>query len=218
MNKDLSEDGFVVIKNFFTNSDISKMKDMALSYFKTGKGFKNSGGIAKPDWIKDPDLNELLELCSLDRISNEVSKLVGEKVLFIEHNDLHFNRSVEWHKDRLNGKARSFEKHDPWSSVGKETMKIFKVNIYLQDHIDDNDGLVVKKGSHKTDKINVGQDVFIKTKSGDLVLFDQRITHKATKIKNRNRLLICFGFGVKNIFFEEFKNGTIFRQKKQNKK
>ena len=111
MNQQLDKDGFVVIKSVFSVEQVEKMRKISLKFFSNGGGFSNAGGFAKPDWIKDPNLNELLELCNLDKISNEVSKLVGEKVLFIEHNDLHLNRSVGWHKDRLNGKARSFEKH-----------------------------------------------------------------------------------------------------------
>jgi len=163
-------------------------------------------------------LSGLLSLCDIDRIKSAVSKEVGEEVFFIEHNDLHINRSVGWHKDRLNGKTRAFEKTNPWTSVNGETMKIFKVNIYLQDHKIKKNGLIVKEGSHLSSSMNAGSIIPIESEVGDLVLFDQRITHQARTATSNDRVLICFGFGVKNIFFDEFKAGTIFRQEQQSRR
>ena len=35
------------------------MRNIAMSYFRNGNGFRNAGGIAKPDWIKDPFLQDI---------------------------------------------------------------------------------------------------------------------------------------------------------------
>lgn len=217
MNPELEDKGFIIIKDFFSSEDISEMREISSKYFDQGGGFDNSGGMARPGWIADEKLSRLLELCSVEKLINSISSIIEEEVGFVGHNDLHLNRSVGWHKDRLNGKARVFEKSNPWSTIDGEVMKIFKVNIYLQDHDKTDDGLIVREGSHKSENMNHGRINPIRTKIGDVILFDQRITHKAERINSRNRFLICLGFGVKNIFFEEFERGTIFRQNSQSK-
>lgn len=212
----LEKDGYVIVPDIFSSDEINKMRKISLNYFKNSGGFSNSGGFAKPDWIRDENLKELLDLYDMDRVGKLVKSYVGEPVEFAEHSDLHLNRSVGWHKDRLNGPARKFEINSPWEDIDGQTMKIYKVNLYLQDHTKGNDGLTIRSGSHKYPQINKGIVRQLKPSLGDLIIFDQRISHKASWSGGYERLLICVGFGVKNIFFDQFKKGTKFRQDKQN--
>lgn len=216
MNRSLRDDGYIVIHDVFSREEISKMRESCLRYFSNDGGFNNSGGMAKPDWIKEASLKEVLDIYESKNIGGIISKLVGESVEFIGHNDLHLNRSVGWHKDQLNGEARRFQINSPWETVGGESMKIFKANLYLQSHSENSDGLTVRKGSHKYPEMLKGIVKQINPKEGDLVLFDQRISHRANWSGGYDRLLICMGFGVNNCFFEQFKKGTEFRQNSQN--
>jgi len=218
MNKELYNNGFVVVKNVYSEEQISNMRQSSLAFFSEGGGFKNAGGHAKPDWIKEDSLSELLHEYNMDKMQTLVSEYVGEEVFFIGHNDLHLNRSVGWHRDQLNGEARKFQIHSPWDTVEDQEMKIYKVNLYLQDHSNNNDALVVRKGSHKFESLQRGIVEQIRLGLGDLIIFDQRLSHKATWSGGYDRLLICMGFGVKNIFFDEFQAGTNFRQNQQNNK
>lgn len=216
MNKYFHDNGYCILENVFNGDEISLMRQISLNYFHEDGGFKDNTGRAKPDWIKDKKLQSLNKIVSSKNLDQIISGIIGEQVLFIGHNDLHVNRNVNWHKDRLNGEARRFEINNPWSKVGEETMKIYKVNIYLQDHSNNNDGLIVKKGSHVFEDMNYGEVVFLKPSLGSVVVFDQRITHRAQWSGGYNRFLICMGYGVKNCFFDEFQRGTKYRQDKQN--
>jgi len=216
MNEELNKKGFIIIKSVFSVDQIEKMRQVSLDYFSNGGGFSNAGGFAKPDWVKVAELSSLLKEFDLNKMEKLISKYVGEDVCFIGHNDLHLNRSVGWHKDGLNGEARKYQITSPWEVVEGETMKIYKVNLYLQDHNSNEDGLTVRTGSHRFPKMERGAVEQIKPSVGDVILFDQRITHKAKWSGGYDRLLVCIGFGVKNIFFDEFKKGTEFRQNKQN--
>lgn len=216
MNQQLDKAGFVVIKSVFSVEQIEKMRKIALKFFSSGGGLSNAGGFAKPDWIKADELTSLLEEFNLNKMESLISKYVGESVCFIGHNDLHLNRSVGWHKDQLNGEARKYQLNSPWETVNGETMKIYKVNLYLQDHSGNNDGLTVRIGSHKFPQIGRGIVGQVKPSIGDIILFDQRISHKAIWSGGYDRILICVGYGVKNTFFEQFKKGTEFRQDIQN--
>lgn len=218
MNQEFLNKGHIVIPNVFTEDEIATMRNLAISYFKNGGGFENAGGFAKPDYIKEDSLHPIYELIQSKNLESLIQELIGDPVEFVGHNDLHMNRSVGWHKDRLNGDSRVFEIHSPWDIVDGDSMKIYKVNIYLQDHSTNNDALIVKEGNHTSKNMNDGSDVVVNPSVGDVVIFDQRINHKATHSGGYDRVLICMGYGVKNIFFDEFKAGTEYRQNKQNKK
>ena len=216
MNKDLSEKGFLIIKGVYSKNEIESMRELCLEFFKKGGGFANAGGYARPAWVEDSSFKKLLEIYNMEKIKEIVSNCAGEKVSFIGHSDLHLNRTVGWHKDQLNGEARKFQKRSPWDVVDGETMKIYKVNLYLQDHSLNQDALSVRIGSHKFSDMKSGAVEHTKPALGDVLLFDQRITHRGGWSGNYDRVLICTGFGVKNCFFEDFKRGTEYRQNKQN--
>lgn len=218
MNSFLDDYGFIIVEDIFSVDEITTLKEETISYFARGNGFSNEGGFAKPDWIADPKTKKIKEIVDKKNINKIISQLIGEEVRFVGHNDLHLNRSVGWHKDRLNNEARRFELHHPWQIVDDQTMKIYKANIYLQDHSENNDGLIVIPGSHKTEELmpRGSKQIILRPKLGDLVVFDQRVTHASQYSRGYDRGLICVGYGVENIFFEEFKKGTEFRQNKQN--
>jgi hypothetical protein len=65
--------------------------------------------------------------------------------------------------------------------------------------------------------IETNNSVELKHKLGDVIIFDQRITHRGCdKLTNKQRILISFGFGKNNIFTDNFEKGTIERQKNKN--
>ena len=210
------QDGYKIVPGVFSSEEIGTMRSLATSYFQDGNGFRNAGGRAKPDWIQEDSLAELKELVWSKGLETHIQSLISEPVEFIGHNDLHVNRSVGWHKDRLNNDARKFEINSPWEVVEGETMKIYKVNIYLQDHSNNNDGLIVRHGNHLHEDMNTGLVKVLRPKVGDIVIFDQRINHCAKWSGGYNRFLICMGYGVRNCFFEQFATGTKYRQDKQN--
>jgi len=216
MNEELKDNGFIIIRGVFSSEDIDLMRMESMRYFNSGGGFSNSTGKAKPDWVKEDSLQQLRKKTEEKDFSKIISELIDEPVEFISHNDLHLNRSVGWHKDRLNNDARIFEKNNPWSVINGESMKIYKVNLYLQDHLNDNDALTVSVGSHTKEKNTIDNIHTTHPLKGDIVIFDQRIFHRGFYSGGYDRLLICMGYGVKNVFFEEFKKGTEYRQNKQN--
>ena len=218
MNKQFLNDGYLIIDKVFSHQEIEEMRNISLDYFHNCGGFRDNTGRAKPDWIKDQKLSKIREIIESKNVENIIQDLIGEPVSFIGHNDLHVNRNVNWHKDRLNGAAREYEIHNPWSEVDGQTMKIYKVNIYLQDHSDNDDGLMIKEQSHKFENLDHGSVRFLRPPAGSIVVFDQRITHRAQWSGGYNRLLICMGYGVKNCFFHEFEKGTQYRQNKQNER
>ena len=212
----LRSDGFIVYKNLLKKEEIDNLRSFIIKYLKEGNGFKNAGGYAKPDWVNDKKCESIMWLLNDKRIDKILKESIGEDYIFLEHNDIHMDRIVGWHKDRLSGAGKKYEKHNPWSIVDGEKQQIYKLNIYLQDHSGDGHALAVKEKTHLNENNN-GKEIVLKPEIGDVVLFDQRMTHRGQVKKYKEpRLLISLGYGIPNIFAEEFKRGTMARQNHQN--
>ena len=213
----LREEGFIFYKNILNKEEIEKLRGFIINYFKEGNGFKNSGGYAKPDWVNDKKCEPIMWLLSDSRIDKILKESIGENYIFLEHNDIHMDRIVGWHKDRLSGAGKKYEKHNPWLTVNGEKQQIYKLNIYLQDHSVDGHALALKEKTHLSE-YNDGKEISINPKIGDIILFDQRMTHRGQLKKYKEpRLLISLGYGIPNIFSEEFILGTMARQNDQNR-
>jgi hypothetical protein len=211
------KNGFLIIRELFNLKEVQVIRNCTVDYFRNGGGFRLPPGFAKPDWISDPSLIEIKRIVDTKKMKDIIFNTIGEKVKFIGHSDLHLNVRAGWHKDRLSGVAKSFEINNPWEKVDNESMKIYKIITYFQDHTANNDGLEVKIGSHLTENMNFGESKRIKTNPGDAILFDQRITHRGGYSGGYNRISLTMGYGVKNIFFDQFQKGTKHRQDMQNK-
>ena len=120
----------------------------------------------------------------------------------------------------MNGSYASYETSDIWSiTESGEKHEVVKVLIYLEDHANDSDGLKLVPGSHLQREIDPKGFIQLRPKSGDVIIFDQRITHRGMDRQLPSpRILISFGFGKNNIFTDNFEKGTIQRQNDQNKK
>ena len=215
----LTKEGFVIINNVYTKEQLGECSYEINNYIKKNKILKNSGGITIPDFIKNNDLRQTSLLKDNENIHNALKEIYnGNNYRFCSHNDIGINRVVGWHKDKLNGEVSKYETVNIWSEHNGEKHEIVKVLIYLEDHNKNNDGLKVVPGSHLTSKINPEGYIQLNPKIGDVIIFDQRITHRGMEKQVKYpRILVSFGFGKNNIFTDNFEKGTVIRQNKQNK-
>ena len=181
------------------------------------------------------ELNENIMNTTFEKIEHEKNEILQKLLLseekhiellnklndyrFCSHNDIGINRIVGWHKDKLNGNVEKYQVHYIWEDFEDNKFKIIKVLIYLQDHTNNNDALKVIPGSHLTPEYNQNNINYVQLKPslGDIIIFDQRITHRG--MMNQTiypRILVSFGFGANNIFTDEFEKGTKVRQDYQN--
>ena len=215
---ELNKNGFFVVKDVFSKSEIEHFKNIVLNYIKKNKTISNAQGITIPDFIKKTELKDVADIRDNKKINEVLRELFDNNYRFCGHNDIGINRIVGWHKDKLNGNYANYETHDIWSEVNGEKHEIVKVLIYLQDHSNNNDGLKIIPGSHLSRKIETNSIHQLKPKLGDIVIFDQRITHRGMeKQVPHSRILVSFGFGKNNIFTDNFEKGTTKRQNEQNK-
>ena len=219
----LKEDGYIIIKNFYSSKEILYMRQIILHNMKVRKNMfitgHNSG--SKPDFLRDPNFKNLLPLLKLNTIHHIMKQIFNTPFHLCSHNDIGLNRIVNWHKDTLNNQYKVYQKTDIWSQQEGENHEIYKFLIYLQDHSNNNDGLQLIEKSHLNPIIDLADrnKKYINSNLGDVVIFDQRITHRGSSSENYNydRILISLGFGKNNIFTKEFEEGTIRRQNDQNR-
>lgn len=222
---ELKNKGYITINNFYSITEIIKMRKIILYNMLIKKNMlslgNNSG--SKPDFLKDKNFKDLIPLLKLNDIHKIMKDIFNAPFHLCFHNDIGINRIVNWHKDTLNNQYKIYQTKNIWSEYNGEKHEIYKVLIYLQDHRTDNNGLTLIEGSHLIPEIKIDNPKTINNKIGDIIIFDQRITHRGQLNMNNtinntinNRILISIGFGKNNIFTKEFEEGTIKRQNDQN--
>ena len=216
-----NKNGYYVFTNVLSHTEIDEYRNEIMTYLSQNKNIimKNCDGFTIPDYMKLPQLEKTASLKEHSKIHANLEILFnGGNYRFCSHNDIGINRVVGWHKDKLNGHYEKYQKHDIWGSAENEKHEIVKVAVYLQDHYNNNGSLQVVPGSHLKREINHVGSIYLHPKKGDVIIFDQRITHRGMETQCADtRILVSLGFGKKNIFTDEFEQGTIQRQNDQNK-
>jgi hypothetical protein len=216
-------EGYVIIENVFTETELIQYKTDIKEYIKNNKCLMNAKGITIVDFVNNNKLKHIGEMKNNNKITIALNEIfINTKYRFVGHNDIGINRIVGWHKDKLNGEYAKYETIDIWSKTeDNKEHKIVKVLIYLEDHSNDDYGLKLVPKSHLNPNIQPNGYKEIKSKIGDVLIFDQRITHRGMESHPSNRfknprILVSFGFGENdNPFTDNFECGTFKRQEIQ---
>ena len=220
----LKEYGYIIIKKFYKIEDIIKMRKIILynAFIKKNILFMGYNSGSKPDFLNDNDYKKLIPLLKLNEIHHIMKEIFKAPFHLCMHNDIGINRIVDWHKDTLNNQYKIYQKKNIWSEYNNEKHEIYKFLIYLQDHSNNIDGLSLIEKSHLIPEIIIDKNnkKYLNSSICDVIIFDQRITHRGQNNNDGNldRILISMGFGKNNIFTTEFEEGTQKRQNDQNKK
>merc|ERR1712232_674930 len=176
------------------------------------------GGYSVPGFLDIPEFKEARWLPEDPRLHTVLrAAFNGTEYRFASHNDVGCDFVGVWHKDVLRGDVAKYQECDIWSpDEAGERHEIYKVMFYLQDHIHDEQAIKVLPGSHLQRRTpwETGY-VAVHPRMGDAVIFDQRLSHAGNTYYNGfgpGRLFMQVGFGRKNIFTDQFEQGTIARQ------
>lgn len=202
----LKKNGFIVIKNVISKKDINKSKKIVKKYFNKN-GIKITNGKIQP--AASNFIHELDFIFGHKKIL-QILKIIfrNKKFIYTNHSDVQFNLASSWHKDSgevYGGYFKGDYFNDP-------KCEVYKIGIYLQNSDHKNEGLSVKIGSHRFSDINIGSEVKIDTKKGDIIIFDVRLTHKGKKETKIEKILRLFQKIVHNFFLEKY-----FSKKKSNR-
>lgn len=173
LTQQIKKDGFVLIRNLLSQDEIKQLRQKVKDYFNK-KGVNLNKGLTQPNAAVE--FPEIASIFYHPKILQVMSQLLGEQqIMFTSHCDVHCKTLSGWHKDDGMTVMDGGYFGDP--AYKKEDCCVYKVAIYLQDHINNNAGLTVRKGSHKFPEVHKGEEVYLKTKAGDVVIFDVRLTH-----------------------------------------
>ncbi len=171
--KEITDNGFILLPKILSKIEIDTLRKLIKNHFRS-LGVSTTLGLTQPNAaVEVPDVNWIFYQ---PKILAVMRQLLGqEEIMFTSHCDLHCRTLSAWHKDDgmkvMEGGYFGFPAYD------QEDCKVYKVALYLQDHDHNQAGLTVRKGSHKFSDINQGEEVYLKTKAGDIIIFDVRLTH-----------------------------------------
>lgn len=223
--------GFVVLREAFDIETSLKLKKTILNYFtdengqllkNTTKNYRDGKQCTAPMAFNNPELHQLNEIFNNIKLNKVLNEITGDKLMFLHHSDAHVDTVAGkgWHTDAINNSDGRQGKRwkdmyitkDIWSEHDGEKYCVVRAAFYLQDHEKDQNGLFVVAGSHL--KNMPQKEIYVKTKLGDVILFDARLKHRGGSSVRRgnNRAAIFWGMGRDNIFSREHVQAAIARQ------
>lgn len=171
MRQALVDDGVFIVRNALSQSEIAELRDVVRRHLsKRGRRF--SLGRTQPNAAIE--VPELAFIFAHPKILAIVKQVVGETgVVFTGHCDIHMNMLSGWHKDSGETVPGGYFTGPYMTSPD---CRVYKVAIYLQD-TGRRDGFTARLGSHRETDLSVGDKVNVQSRTGDIVVFDVRITH-----------------------------------------
>jgi ectoine hydroxylase-related dioxygenase (phytanoyl-CoA dioxygenase family) len=235
LREQVLRDGYVCIPELFTTEEIERLNEAVKEHFRD-HGQRMSFGLTQPDAMsRIPAIRWLLTHEKLLAAFREIAG--SDQVQFTFHSDAHSNLIGGWHTE-----TQAY--FSPEETRG-HAFQVYKVGIYLQDHLGNGQGLTVSAGSHQSEKIEVSKIRPVPTKAGDVIIFDVRILHHGDKMRfvervcnklirsenlkarlgsvmrkvlgRRDKRSIFFTFGAPNDLTSEFARRNMARQNRQNK-
>lgn len=158
----IETDGYVVIPNVLTQEEISSLRRTLKEHF-AHKGVFFSLGLVQPNAASY--IRNIEWVFYHPKIISLFRSILGQDdIVFTGHCDAHHNIFGDWHKD--DGGGKYFE----GDYFNDDNCRVYKAAIYLQDHREN--GISVRKGSHRLPSLTAGEAEHCSTKAGDIVIFD----------------------------------------------
>jgi hypothetical protein len=238
----LREDGALLVRGVLAPEEIAFARTQLRSRLTSG-GERIQLGRTQPNAaVLAPEIGWLVSHPSIVSI---FKVLLGERLCFTGHCDIHMNMLSGWHKDSGESVGGYFR----GDYFAAEECRVFKAAVYLQD-AGPNDGLTIALGSHRR-RGHEGERLHVPSKAGDVVFFDVRLSHVgqlpdpvergikafvrpfrsasrnepawATMVREaywktigrRDRLSIFFTYGADNVFTQDFSRANMRRQAEQ---
>ena len=173
---EIERNGFAVIPKFFDAAEIAHLREIAVTHLKSG-GIPFVPGVVQPNAaVEVPALGWLYES---DKVISLFRRALGrDDIVFTGHCDLQRDLRSGWHKDSGAAPGDYFN----GAYFAADDCKVYKIGVYLEDHVGDAKGLTIQPATHRTQMIDRSDPgVPLDTKAGDVILFDVRLTHRGQK-------------------------------------
>jgi hypothetical protein len=153
------QDGWTIVRGVYSQDDIHRLREAA--YWSR----KNFGG----DLLANPRLREVLTDGNFVKIAR---RILGEDKIVYSGDSAFTVNGVQrgFHKDNA-------DRADPNAPDWRGRYTILRFGVYLQDHYRHTGGLNLRHRSHNTPKLNVGKNIYVRTRVGDVAVWSLRTTH-----------------------------------------
>ena len=200
------KNGFILVKKFFTEEQIDKLKSHLDSLKESEKDAEENGSYY---FIGDAISKNLGGLVFDKKVLNTAKQLLGPKLVYFGEstimNGIRAKRG--FHRDNA---GREDPKHSDWQV---DNFPIIKMVIYPQNHKKFGSGIKVRKGSHLLSDFIIDQHNLnlnsqgdskrdqergrgkihnVPSQAGDLIIWDLRLAHSVNAIRLKLFSNICF--------------------------
>jgi hypothetical protein len=153
------ENGWTIVRGVYSPGDVKRLRESA--YWSR----KNFGG----DLLANPRLREVLADGNFVKIAQQI--LGEDKILYTGDSAFTVNGAQRgFHKDNA-------DRVDPNAPDWSGRYTVLRFGIYLQDHHRHTGGLNLRHRSHNTPDLGVGDNVYVRTRVGDVAVWSLRTTH-----------------------------------------
>lgn len=205
-----NREGYVIVKNVWSSEEIEKLKKFFREKFKSE--FWKVSPYNSPTIINDiyRHFPELIDVIFKPKYIDAIKDILGENLICMPECSIHYNRFFDWHKDTTHMDANGGNIHHSGKSF------LVQSGVYFQDNSPEGGGLTVVPGSMRntdrfvkmhygglSDRVYnkllkvLGRSAFqqidknekpvdIPTKAGDLLIFNNKLDHRATFLRGRN--------------------------------
>lgn len=171
MRRALDEHGIFVVRNVLTTAEIDRLRTILRGHLTHG-GRRLGLGKTQPNAAEK--VRGLSFIFAHPAILQVMTQVLGESnVAFTGHCDIHMNMLSGWHKDSGENVPGGYFT-GPYMTAPE--CRVYKVAIYLQD-TGPRDGFTARLGSHRISDLTSGEVETARSRIGDIVVFDVRITH-----------------------------------------
>jgi hypothetical protein len=177
--------GFVVVSGVFPPGEVAELRDTVGDVLEERRIPFGLGEVLPNAAVEAPAVAHLFHHTAVLAAVREVLDVA--KPVFTMEAGVHRNVTGPWHKDLGEHVIRGgyYGCADPCS---RDDCRVLKVAVYLQDHVAGT-GLTVRPGSHRMADLTRGEEVALRTRAGDVVLFDARLTHRGAAPTRGDRLI-----------------------------
>lgn len=175
--EEFRKNGIIILRNLYSQAEIEGFRKAAFDLLersrKTGMSYSLPAApnleFFKGDCLSKPEFKDII----LDeRVISAIQQLVGKKHLFYFGNSIfhiHSDGFRGYHRDNVDRTVDGPDWHGNYTMI--------RCGLYLQNHDKYSGGLEVIPGSHKSLEPTNNPPEFVKSRAGDLVIWDMRILH-----------------------------------------
>ena len=207
-------EGFLVVPGVLSESQVAGLRELLIEKFDSGPEKSTDTPTLRADLCaRYPETRYLLWH---GPIVETLRALLGDDFVYLPEMSAHASFFSDWHKDTQSQELAGHDFH--W----RDDFLMVEAALYLQDNDDHGGGLDVVPGSHNQPArtrwerlrtwLRRKRPHSIRSKAGDLVIFDFRCDHRATRPKLGRRartgedrkLAIFFACSANNAHVREY--------------